>query len=846
MFKTNLAKENWSKKYQYGNETPLETQIRCAKAAASVEKDPKEWEDKFLKVLVNFNEKGEPIGLKNTFGGRITANIGTEFNGTTLLNCFINGSVKNARISYVRDIPNSDKKIDVTYDTQNTPDSLSNIMLTLLEQAETLKSEGGYGLNFGFIRPRGTLIKSIGIRHPGVVHYMKIWDVVASVIVMGDNDGYKDTIKNHLELEIGTELVTAIKKQARKGAMLSCLPVSHPDIEEFVRAKQEEGKLTKFNLSVLIDDEFLKAVENNDFYNLHFNGRIYKKVKAIDLYDLIIKSSHNRNEPGVLFYDNMQKNNPLSYLGNVDAVNPCGETPGNSITSTVCLLGSVNLTQYIKKNREFDWELYSNDVSVFARMLDNINDITKAPLPQYVWAVKNIRQFGMGLNGLGSAMYMMGIHYSSENGKAFVEKVSSTKEEICWKTSALLAKEKGPFPAYSEKFLETNWFLKFTKISEETKELIKKHGVRNGKVSINPPAGNSAIICDNVSNGIEPVFEPEYMRTYIIEDWPDGLNRDNVKTILNPIKQGNATVWRGVINGNTYIYEPHNRGLCIEEKVRDYGYAWVFDNFPEDIKEKKDYLITANKLSIDDHISIQAIIQRNCSQSISKTVNLPNNFSLKDYRSLFLKAWKEGLIGITTYRDGSMESVLSKVRKNNGTREIIKKDLKLPDEFINGPMKVIKREGMKFYIHFSYLPEDSEKIFPIAIWLHTNSYGEIKEGNAAVRSLTDLLEKFHIDKNIIETQKRKMKDNPGHQRVSKMISMCLRHNIPIVNIVHVLDGLKEVYVTDAIYSIKKFLGAHIEDGTPVIGVACSSCKSNNVIFAGGCTVCKDCGNSACN
>lgn len=995
MFKTELAKKNWEGKYQYNNETPLETQKRVAKAVASVEKNPEEWEDKFLKVLVKFDDKGNPIGLKNTFGGRITANIGTEYNGTTLLNCFVGGAVSNAHIHYERSVPGTDKKIDVTYNTESTPDNLANIMLTLLEQAETLKSEGGYGLNFDFIRPRGSPIKSIGIKHPGVVHYMEIWDTVASVIVMGDNDGYKDTIKNYIGEKLPDKVILKMKKQSRKGAQLAALSVWHPDIEEFIRAKQEKGKLTKFNMSVLVDDKFMEAVEKDDFYDLHFSGKVYKKVKALDLYNLMMKSSYSRNEPGILFYDSMQKNNPISYMGYLNATNPslrwdtlvstdkgvfqikhlaeneknikvinirgewqhayvfqsgknkqlykilfsdksfiyctaehkwpivsdinsdvenmnkvetkdlkvgnkfykpnfnnifkntdeklykiienieatdiyedvyditvyddthtfmceggiitsnCGEVGGNPNTSTVCMLGSVNLTQYVNKDRSFDFNQYEKDVKIFTRMLDNINDITNAPLPQYRWAAKNIRQFGMGINGLGSCLYMMGLKYNSKESYDFIEKITAMKEDITWKTSALLAKEKGVFPAYNEKFLETNWFTKFTRISEETKNLIRQYGVRNAKTSTNPPNGNAGIICDIVSNGIEPVFEKEYYRTYVTENWPDGYTKNNIKSALKEEKQGDAIVWTGEINGVRYLFEPHNRGLCIIESVRDYGYQWVIDNYPDDIKNKAPYLIGARDIDLDGHINVQAIIQRNCSQSVSKTINLPANFTLKAYKDLYLKAWKEGLNGITTYREGSMESVLSVVEKNNGTREIIKKDIKLPDVFINGPMQVFKKEHMKFYMHFSYLPEDINYIFPIAMWINTNSFGEIRESNAAVKELIGLLEQFQIESSLIEKQKEKIKDNPGHQRTAKMISMCLRHNIPIVNIVHALGKIKDIYVTDTIYAVKKFLSEKITNGTPIMGVKCSVCKSSKVVYSGGCSVCQDCGASGC-
>ena len=229
------------------------------------------------------------------------------------------------------------------------------------------------------------------------------------------------------------------------------------------------------------------------------------------------------------------------------------------------------------------------------------------------------------------------------------------------------------------------------------------------------------------------------------------------------------------------------------------------------------------------------------------TANLPSDYSFEDFKDLYMNAWKCGLNGFTTYREGSMEAVLTNIKSNKETREIIKKDIKLPSEFVNGPMTVIKREGMKFYFHFSYLPEDTAKIFPVALWTHTNSTGEIKEANAAVKVLIELLYKFEIDPNLIEYHKEKIKGNTGHTRVMKTISMCLRHNIPIVNIVHVLDKVPDIYVTDTIYAVKKFLSQHVEDGTGVLGAVCQNikCKSTNIEFTGGCTVCKDCGSSLC-
>jgi len=918
IFKTKIAKENWESKYRYGSETPLETFQRAARALASVEKPEEQdyWYWSFLNVLVKIEEiDGELVatGLKSTLGGRILANIGTVFRSTTLINCYVTGGVSNAEIRYNKIIPNTDQVIESVIKTQDTPDSLGNIMLTCLEQSETLKSEGGYGINFDFIRPRGSLIKGIGIKHPGVVSYMKIWDAISECIVKGDNDGYKDILKNYLNIEEGSDLDLKIKKQARKGAMLGALTCSHPDIEEFVRAKQQSGVLTKFNLSVLVTDEFMHAVENDDLFDLKFDSKIYKRIKARDLYDLIMQSNYNRAEPGVLFYDNMQKNNPLDYLGSVNAVNPCirkgtlvateaglrpveeisvgdaiqttlgfypvknieihencpiyrvtfsdgsfidvseghifhtqngsnpevrkrwdnsvrlkdlktgdkvrkhpykfttnnrtdltrdigllaglylgdgyvssskgelnisvnlsednsyieqlfnrlglkfrldsgnsndlsgkyivrtsdgkrdnilellgldyslktpqktfplwwvntnkdfiagvidglictdgninltgrypqirfkntskslhemfrhmlllagadykcyegykageshslagrkiirkndifegqfdndsilrffdyigyishpekneklkeiintrelcgvrwktfiesvelvgndtvydlyepisddwntsgivsrgcGEVPGNPVTSTVCLLGSVNLPQYIKKDRTFDLEKYKEDVLIFSRMLDNVNDLTNNPLPRYEWATKNVRQYGMGINGLGSALFMLGIPYNSKEAVEFTNSVNWWKEELTWKASALLAREKGQFPAYNEKFLETNWFNNFTKISDETKNLIKQFGVRNGKTSTNPPLGNCGSLDTKIrfSNGVMS-FEDVFKKYGIYLDEPGWHIRDNIDLKVETLL-GQKKVLAFFVNGNS-------------------------------------------------------------------------------------------------------------------------------------------------------------------------------------------------------------------------------------------------------------------------------------------------------
>lgn len=859
LFKTDIARGVWESKYKYQDETPYGTQERIARSLASVEK-PEErdyWYNVFLKALVNHNEHGIPVGLKTVPGGRITANIGTGYKGASLLNCYISGPVKNATITYERKTEDGKLTVPVEYKSAETGDNMINICLTLMEQALTLGSEGGWGMNFSFIRPRGSIVKGIGVEHPGVVKFMEVFDKMAEVIVAGNNDGYIAPLKDHLtkeQLEHLRGMYKGPKKaMSRKGAMMAVLDISHPDIEEYILAKQKGKALTKFNMSVLITEEFIQAVKADEYFELKFNNTVYKKVKARKLYDLIMTSTFNRNEPGVLFHDNMQKNNPLAYIGDVNCTNPCGEIPGTPVTTTVCLLGSLNLPQYVNLDRSFNWDMYEEDVEVFARMLDNVCELHDKDLPAYLWATKNARQYGMGVNGFGSTLIMMGIPYNSPEGIEFARKINRIKLNICLQTSALLAKEKGKAALFNEEeYFNTRYWKEFLpgKLDQETIDLVKEHGLRNMKQTTNPPLGNGSVLCDNVSNGVEPVFMPKYERTYIT-DWPEGLSQENVKSILKEIRVADVTCWRGVWNDRTYYYEPHNRGLCAIEVIYDYGYKWVEENYPEDIVLEAPYLITTEKLKVEDHVAMQATFQEYLDQSISKTCNLPNNYSFEEFKSLYLEAHDKGLIGFTTYRDGTMESVLAKIEDKEEEKEvhIVSKYVKLPNTLDNGPTKIIKKEGIKFYIHFSYLPEDKNHSYPVAIWITTNHQytGEAVYVNRATRSLNDLLLRYEIPEIEIDKQFGKMREDSPNARLAKSISMCLRHNLPIPAIISALENLEGDSISSLLTSVRKFLASHIKDGTKVHNKICENpvCKSTNLIYESGCYKCLDCGTSGC-
>ena len=982
MFKTKLARETWETKYKFGDETPLQTFERVARALATVEKNPEEWYERFLHTLVRFDDQGNAIGLKCTTGGRITANIGTSFKKATLLNCFISSPVSNAHVKYTKSTENGLLKFPVEYSSSDNPDDLINIFLTIVEQARTLASEGGYGLNFDFIRPRGSLIKGTGISHPGVIAYMKIWDSVSQCIVQGNTDGYADKIKNHFSEEKFNEVKGIVKNAIRKGAMLASLSCSHPDCEEFIRAKQTSGVLTKFNMSVVLTNDFMQAVENDDFFDQTFNDKVIKRIKARELYDLIMQSCYNRAEPGVLFSDNMMKNNPMAFLGKPKVTNPCvspetrvltdkgefkiedlsgqlikvwngkefsevfvkktginqdlsrivfsngaildctgyhkffvvrnekiieiqtdsieigdclepfdlpdgshiqisvigaargyrksdvycfiehkrgrgtfnnivtaqcGEIPGLSSIGSVCLLGSLNLPQYIKINSlkevSFDFDEYSEDIKIFMRMLDNVNDLTFTPLPAYQWLVDNLRQVGMGINGLGSALMMMGIRYDSPEAVDFTKKICQIKENLTWQVSALLAKEKGTFKVYDKEKFEATEYFNSDRITDKTRDMLRKYGARNSKTTTAPPLGNSSLLSDITSNGIEPVYLLEYERKVICQEWPAGLDIENVKTILKHHKKKDFEYWRGSYEGKEYYFEPQNRGLCEINTVRDYGYQWLLDNFPDRNHDK--YINTSKDLKIDDHLAIQAVAQHYNNQSCSKTCTLPNKYPFEDFKDLYLKAWKLELNGFTTYREGSMESVLSGFDEK---REVIAKDIKLPEVFLNGPTHIIKKEGKKFYLHFSYLPEDIKMEYPICIWIYTNAKykpDELRVCNKAARNLAQLALSCGIDRKIIDETIGKAKEDYPHNRLGRMVSLGLRHNIPREDILVALMGIDGDNVSTLLTAVRKFLSKTLEDGTQLKGAKCPACKGGRIVMESNCMRCLDCPYTGC-
>lgn len=473
-------------------------------------------------------------------GGRTQAAIGAP-RTLTAFNCFVSSTVD---------------------------DSMESIMQTATEAAQTMRLGGGIGYDFSNLRPKGDNIVSLGSRSSGPISFMQIYDAICKTIASAGH---------------------------RRGAQMGVLRVDHPDIEEFVRAKQNSDKLTAFNISIGITDKFMEAVADNGTFNLVFEGRVYKTVNAKNLWEEIMRSTWEWAEPGVLFIDRINEMNNLWYCEEIAATNPCGEQP--LPPNGACLLGSYNLVKYVipkGKGYAFDFEQFKADIPVVTRAMDNIHDNTTFPLPAQAEESADKRRMGLGLTGVANAGEICGHEYGSKGFLRWLKQVLTVFRDETYNASVDLAIEKGAFPLFdADKYLEGG-FIKT--LPEELRERIKKHGIRNSHLLSIAPTGTISLTADNVSSGIEPVFSYEYDRTIQTFDGP------------------------------------------IVETVSDYAYR-VYG-----VKGK-----SAMMCDEMEHLNVLALSSEYVDSAVSKTINVNPNLPWDDFKGIYTKAWEMGCRGVTTF-----------------------------------------------------------------------------------------------------------------------------------------------------------------------------------------------------
>jgi len=847
VFEDSFSEEVWSTTYKdHKDNTIDDTLRRVATAAASVEKNKAlrdEWAENFYDML---------SGFKTTSGGRIYSNAGTEWKGTTLMNCFV--------------APRS----------RNDIDSLENIIKNVRNQSFTLKSEGGWGENFSYIRPRGAFIHGIGVETPGAVKYMEMFDKSSEIITSGS--GKKSKNKK-------------AKGKIRKGAMMGVLDVWHPDIVEFITAKQQPGRLTKFNVSVNCTDEFMNKVlkvlemkkngasdeeiEIEDQWHLRFpdtshekyrtqwtgnlaqweakgfDVEVYNTVSALWLWNLVMESTYNRAEPGVLFLDRANHFGPLSYLETIVATNPCGEqtlAPGG-----VCNLGSINLTQFLNKDRTgFNLRAIKKYVRFMNRFLDNINDLSDAPLPEYVDSMRKKRRVGIGILGWGSALFMLKVRFGSERATELREQVMSAIAREAYMSSIDLAEEKGMFEYCNPEKHAEGVFVNSLELPTEYMDKLRTTGIRNSSLLSIQPTGNTSILANVVSGGLEPIFMPEYIRTVIVNTMPEEIADVCPKwyegewmetSMFKFTKEGDEEILKGKHNGITYKIDK-NRGLPKEVLCQDYGVRWLAERGEWD--PEAEWAVTTANMTVQDHVSDLQGFARWVDSAMSKTINVPHDYAFEKFKDIYLDSFESGYVkGVTTYRSGTMTTVLSAKDEKDADasdEEIIKDDVKLPDS-APAVMKTLRAEGRKWYLTVVYHEDKPDR--PFALFVKTNSHEKTIVSDEAVDLLMALARKKRIPKRHRDDVESKMYTDTNSSKVARLISFLLRHGVLIKNIVATLDKCESAYVGTFAFQIKKFLSSYIKDGEKVEDEKCQECGASSIVFSEGCKKCVSCGSSKC-
>ena len=558
---TDIAKKIWSEKYQFKSsdgspidETLDDTWRRVAKTLASVEKEPPSAEKKFYEALKE---------AKFIPAGRIISGAGTE-RSVTLFNCFVMGEIA---------------------------DDMSGIFSGLREAALTMQQGGGIGYDFSTLRPKGAPVLGVGADASGPLSFMNVWDAMCRTIMSAG---------------------------ARRGAMMATLRCDHPDIEEFIKAKRDPALLRMFNLSVLITDKFMEAVRNNNSWDLLFEEKIFRTISARELWNKIMYSTYEFAEPGVIFIDRINNLNNLSYCEQISATNPCGEQPLPPYGA--CLLGSINLAKLIKRPFEVDAHIDLKELSELVRtsvrMLDNVIDISRFPLPAQKEEAHKKRRIGLGVTGLADALIMCGVRYGSIEAVDLTDAWMKNLRDAAYRESSQLAKEKGAFQLFEEEAYMKGPNIKM--LPKDIQEDIKEFGIRNALLTSIAPTGTISLLADNVSSGVEPVFAFNYERTV--------LRPDGSKSI---------------------------------EPVHDYAYQ-MYLNLKGDTKSLPEAFVSAHSLRPEDHLVMQSTVQKYIDSSISKTINCPENISFEDFENIYQKAYDLGCKGCTTYRPNKITgSVLS-------------------------------------------------------------------------------------------------------------------------------------------------------------------------------------------
>ena len=719
-----------------GEKHPWHLWKRQAKALSSVEKTKKlqeKWEALFFDALENF---------KFVPGGRIMHGAGREDITTTLNNCYVVG-IKT--------------------------DSIKSIYDCVIQEAMTYKYGGGCGHDLSILRPGGDEILGTGGNSCGPVGFMNLF----------------------------SENTNTIAQHGRRGANMQTLRVDHPDIEKFIEIKTGDVDMVKYsNISVLLTDEFMKAVQDDTDFNLQWGGKVYTTVKAKDLWMKIIEHAHSSAEPGLLFWDTMTKYHNAEYCSPLVSTNPCAEQPLPD--GGCCNLGALNLERFVDNDGNFDFDGFKETTAVGARFLDNVIDynLERHALEEQKQNAMNDRRVGLGILGLGDMLVKMGIKYDSDEALETINKIMEIHRNTAYETSAELAKEKGQFPNFDWDGYSQSLFVQ--DLPKELQEKIKNHGVRNCTLTTVAPTGSGAIVA-RVTSGIEPIFATSYQRKVKKND---SLGKEfDTFTVYHPV---------------------------VKEM---FG---TDENLPE-------YVVTAHNVDPYFRVKMQGEVQKYIDSSISSTVNLAEETTVDTVADIYMTAYKADLKGITVYREGSREGILITNEKSSEnepqTEAQEKKSARMRPTTTSGQTRRMRTGDGTLYITVN---EDENGLCEVFTTIG-KAGGTVAAQTEAISRLISLSLRSGVDPNSIISQLKGISGpNPTWEDGQLILSTPDAIGRALESFV---DGEA---VPESGKKKAQFEIAEDTSTTPnTQGMYCKECDGHGIVDEGGCLICKDCGWSKC-
>ena len=727
-------------------------------------------------------------------------------------------------------------------------DSYGGIMKIDQEQVQLMKRRGGVGHDLSHIRPKGSPVKNSALTSTGIVPFMERF----------------------------SNSTREVAQDGRRGALMLSVSIKHPDSESFIDAKMEQGKVTGANVSVRIDDEFMKAVDSGATYRQQYpvksdNPSHIKDIDATALWKKIVHNAWQSAEPGILFWDTIIRESvPDSYadLGyQTISTNPCGEIPLCAYDS--CRLLAINLFSYVEdaftSKARFNWELFKKHIAAAQRIMDDIIDLELEKIDAILQKIdedpeeaevkrvernlwlniqtkaKEGRRTGIGITAEGDMLAALGLRYGSDEGNAFAVEIHKTVALEAYRGSVHTAKERGPFTIFDSEREKNNPFI--NRLKEADAQLyyeMLEYGRRNIALLTIAPTGTTSLMSQTTS-GIEPVFLPVYKRRRKVNPNDKDVRVDFVDEVGDSWEE--------------YVVFHHRFKEWMEVNGFDTTKNYAQKDLDELVKKSPYYKATSNDVDYLKKVKMQGAIQKWVDHSISVTINMPNDVTEEIVGECYMEAWKAGCKGVTVYRDGSRSGVLiSNTEKKEEPQE------GLPTPFPTERPQTLEADVVRFqnkkdkwiafiglidgrpYEIFTGFADDEDGIL-IPRWVNEGLI--IKNREADGSSRYDFQYKNTRGyKTTIEGLSFKF--NPEYWNYAKLISSTLRHGMPIEKVVDLISSLQ---LDEAINTWKagvaRALKRYIPDGTEAAKQKCQNCGSTNLLYQEGCLTCKDCGSSKC-